>query len=254
MNKLLVILPLYLGTAFALHGQDDPRRIVEEAQRRNNSDSQRYEGTLQVVDAKSKIAEKRWVYDRIGSHGSSKSKLRFTAPAEVKGVALLVINHPDRSSDQWMWTPAINRERRIALQDRATRFFGTDFSFEDLEERDTAQFNYRLIGEESIGGATCWKIESKPRQTKVSQYTHSFVWIRKDNYVVTQIENYRSQELVRRAQYSDIRSVQGYWTAHQIEMLDLNRKSRTVLKIDKLQYNLPMKEEDFTLQAFRRES
>ena len=38
--------------------QQDPRQIVEEAQRRTNAQSQRYEGTLQVVDAKSKITEK----------------------------------------------------------------------------------------------------------------------------------------------------------------------------------------------------
>src|SRR5262245_37419018 len=101
--------------------QQDPHQIVEEAQRRTTSQSQRYEGTLQVVDAKSKITEKRWLYDRIGSHGSSKSVLRFNAPAEVKGVALLVINHPDRASDQCMWTPARHRERPIALQDRSTR-------------------------------------------------------------------------------------------------------------------------------------
>src|SRR5438046_6945318 len=99
--------------------QRDPRQIVEEAQRRSTAQSQRYEGTLQVLDAKSNITEKRWQYDRIGSHGSSKSVLRFTAPAEVKGVALLVVNHPERSSDQWMWTPAINRERRIAIQNRS---------------------------------------------------------------------------------------------------------------------------------------
>src|SRR5881409_4284851 len=151
--------------------QIDPRQIVEEAQRRTMTQSQRYEGTLSVIDAKNKITEKRWQYDRIGSHGSSKAVLRFTAPAEVKGVALLVINHPDRLSDQWMWTPAINRERRIALQDRSTRFFGTDFSFEDLEERDTNQFDYKLIGSETIDGADAWKVESTPRQTKVSQYT-----------------------------------------------------------------------------------
>ena len=52
---------------------------------------------------------------------------------EVNGVALLIHNHTDRASDQWMWTPALQRDRRIALQDRSTRFFGTDFSFEDLE-------------------------------------------------------------------------------------------------------------------------
>src|SRR5207247_2013932 len=34
--------------------QSDPRQIVEEAQKRTTSQSQRYEGTLQVVDAKSK--------------------------------------------------------------------------------------------------------------------------------------------------------------------------------------------------------
>ena len=234
--------------------QNDPRQIVEEAQRRSTSQSQRYEGTLRVVDAKSKITEKRWQYDRMGSHGASKAVLRFTAPAEVKGVALLILNHPDRSSDQWMWTPAINRERRIAMQDRSTRFFGTDFSFEDLEERDTNQFDYKLQGEDTIDGAPCWKLQSTPKQSKVSQYSHSFLWVRRDNYAFAQIENYSKNELVRRAHYTEIRNDQGIWTAHQIDMHDLKRSSHTILKIEKLQYNLPMKDESFTLQALRRES
>jgi hypothetical protein len=251
-NRLLCVLfSMCLSTPLLAQ---DPRQIVEEAQRRTTSQSQRYQGTLQVIDAKNKITQKRWTFDRIGSHGSSKSVLRFTAPAEVKGVALLVINHPDTSSDQWMWTPAIARERRIALQDRSTRFFGTDFSFEDLEERDTNQYDYKLIGEEAIDGALCWKVESRPRQRKTSQYTQSFVWVRKDNYTISQIENFGKAGLVRRAKYSDIRNVQGIWTAHSIEMHDLKRNSRTVLKIENLQYNVPMKDDDFTVQAFRRES
>jgi hypothetical protein len=231
----------------------DPRTIVEETQKRSSAKSQTYEGTLRVVKEGSKIAEKRWSFERIGSHGDSKAILRFSAPAEVKGVALLVVNHPDRSSDQWMWAPAIGRERRIALQDRSQRFFGTDFSFEDLEERDTDQYEYRLLGEETFEGAACWKIESRPRQNKVSQYTHSHVWVRKDNYVVVQIENFKNTTLVRRAKYSDIQRVQSIWTAHTLEMYDLTAKSRTILTIEKLQYDLPMKDEDFTLQAFRRE-
>jgi len=234
--------------------QIDPRQIVEEAQRRTMTQSQRYEGTLRVIDAKNKITEKRWQYDRIGSHGSSKAVLRFTAPPEVKGVALLVLNHPDRSSDQWMWTPALNRDRRIALQDRSTRFFGTDFSFEDLEERDTNQFDFKLLGEESLDSAVCWKVQSTPRQAKVSQYTHSYLWIRKDNYAFAQIENYDKDHLVRRAHYSDIRNDQGIWTAHQIDMHDLRRNSHTILTIEKLQYNVPMNGDAFTREALSRES
>ena len=232
---------------------DDARQIVEEAQRRTDARSQRYEGLLQVFDSKGKITDKRWTFERLGSHGDSKSVLRFTAPAEVKGVALLVFNHPDRASDQWMWTPAIERDRRIALQDRSTRFFGTDFSFEDLEERDVDQYDYVLQGEEAVDGALCWMIESTPKKTKSSQYTRSIVWIRKDNYAFARVESYIKANLVRRLNYSKIENVSGFWTGRVMEMSDLTRGSRTRLTLDKLQYNVALKEEDFTLQAIRRQ-
>jgi outer membrane lipoprotein-sorting protein len=229
-----------------------PRQIVDEAQRRATSQSQRYEGTLQVIDAKNRTTEKRWIYDRTGSHGESKVLLRFTAPAEVKGVALLVINHPDRSADEWMWTPAINRERRIALQDRSTRFFGTDFSFEDLEERDTNQFEFKQLGEETIDGSSCWKLQAAPREAKVSQYSWSYVWVRKDNFSIVQVENYAKDQLVRRAHYTDFHNDQGIWTAHQVDMFDLKRNSHTILKIEKMEYNVTMKDADFTVEGLRK--
>jgi len=231
----------------------DARQIMEEAQKRTDASSQHYEGLLQVFDAKGKVSDKRWTFDRLGSHGTSKAVLRFTAPAEVKGVALLVVNHPDRASDQWMWTPAIGRDRRIALQDRSTRFFGTDFSFEDLEERDVSQYDYVLDGEETIDGTPCWRVSATPRQTKVSQYTRSKVWVRKDNYAYAQVESFVKDVIARRLHYRQIEQVQGIWSARVLEMNDLRRKSRTLLTLEKLQYNVPMQESDFTLQALRRE-
>jgi len=231
---------------------DNARQIVEEAQRRSAASSQRYEGLLQVFDAKGKISDKRWTYERLGSHGQSKAVLRFTAPAEVKGVALLIVNHKDRASDQWMWTPAIERDRRIALQDRSTRFFGTDFSFEDLEERDVDQYDYTLEGVEPVDRAACWKIQSTPKSSKSSQYTRSLVWIRQDNYAWARVDNFQKAQVVRRLAYADIQNVQGIWTARQLEMTDLTRASRTRLTLEKLEYNLPLKDADFSLQALRR--
>ena len=248
LNGGLAIVALSLSAA----APDDARQIVDEAQKRTDVKSQRYEGLLQVFDAKGKVSDKRWTFERLGSHGASRVVLRFTAPAEVKGVALLVVNHPDRASDQWMWTPAIERDRRIALQDRSTRFFGTDFSFEDLEERDVNQFDYTLVGEEPVDGAPCWKILSTPRESKGSQYTRSIVWIRRDNYAFARIENFIKDEVVRRLAYSNIQNVQGIWTAKQLEMSDLRRGSRTRLTLDKLEYNVALTEDRFTLQAIRR--
>jgi len=250
MNKLACAALLLAAPVLS----QDARQIVEEVQRRAHVNSERYEGTLQVFDAKGRTSEKRWRYDRIGSAGSSKTVLRFTAPAEVKGVALLVVNHPDRASDQWMWTPAIQRDRRIALQDRSTRFFGTDFSFEDLEERDVGQYDYRLLGEEAVDGAACWKLESRPKQSKASQYTQSTVWVRKETYTYARVENFVKAQLARRLSFSKLEKTQGIWTARRLEMHDVRRNSRTVLVLENLQYNAPLKDDDFTLQALRRES
>ena len=248
MNRGLLAFVLIVP-AFA----QDARQIIAESQKRGRANSQHYEGVLEVIAANGKTASKSWQSFRLGSYGNSKAIIRFTSPAEVKGVALLVVNHPDRSSDQWMWTPAIGRDRRIALQDRSTRFFGTDFSFEDLEERDVDQYDYRLLGEEAVDAVQCWKIEATPRQGKSSQYTMSRVWIRKDNYLPAQYHNFVKDQLVRILRETDVRNIQGIWTACRLDMTDLKRNSRTTLKLEKLEYNIPMKDEDFTVQALRRD-
>jgi hypothetical protein len=254
MSSKRLALTLIAGTlAAGTLAAEDARQIMEESQRRTRATSERYEGNLEVISPNTKVSQKSWIYLRTGSFGNSKSVIRFTTPAEVKGVALLIFNHPDRSSDQWMWTPAVSRDRRIALQDRSGRFFGTDFSFEDLEERDVDQFDYEMAGEEVIAGAPCWRINSRPHLNRMSQYTLSRVWVRKDNYVPVQYENFIKDKLARRLARSNLEKVQDIWTPRLLEMTDLRRNSKTVLRLVKLEYNIPLKEESFTLQGLRRE-
>jgi hypothetical protein len=224
----------------------DPRQIIAEVQKRQFSSSQRYEGTLEVIGGGNKVATKRWTYIRLGSFGDSKARLQFSEPADVKGVGMLIVNHPDKASDQWMWRPNIGRDQRIAMQDRSTRFFGTDFSFEDLEERDVDQYDFKLLADEGVQ----WKIESRPR--KKSQYSYSYFWIKKDNYTFQKIEAYDAKGLVRTIDYRDYVQMKNIWTAKTTEVLDVRRNSRTILKYEKLEYNLPLKEDEFTLQALRR--
>jgi hypothetical protein len=57
---------------------------------------------------------------------------------------------------------------------------------------------------------------------------------------------------VRKLHYRRIEKVNGVWSALEMEMFDVRRKGRTVLKSDKLQYNVALKDELFTLQSLRR--
>ena len=225
----------------------DPRAILEEVHKRAKSQSQRYEGTLQVIGAENRVTTKRWIYERLNSLTGVRAMLRFTAPEDVKGVALLIVSHPLRASDQWMWRPEIGREQRISFQDRSTRFFGTDFSFEDLEERDPKHFELKLLSEDAGG----WKLDAKPKRQ--SQYTRSTITVRKENYTIAQVESFDKNGLVRDIRYRDFAQVKGIWTAMTTEVLDAVRKSRTVLKLEKVEYNVPLDKNKFTLEFLKRQ-
>jgi hypothetical protein len=245
MNRLALSLVPFAP----LLGQPAPtgaREIMEEVQRRQKAASLHYEGTLEVSGGGGRVATKSWIFDRIGSFGESRSVLRFTVPAEVKGVALLIVNHPDRASDQWIWRPAIGREQRVAIQDRSTRFFGTDFSFEDLEERDLNQYEFRIASSEGAN----WVLDAKPK--KASQYETTKVTVSKDRYTVTQVECFGKKGLVRTIQYRDFERIKNIWTARTVAVADAQRNSRTTLRYDRVDYNAAMRESDFTVDALRR--
>src|SRR5207253_2190223 len=72
LGQLVVVGFALLGPALAGVFAADARQIVEEAEHRTDAKSQRYEGVLQVLDSKGKIADKQWTLERLGSHGNSK--------------------------------------------------------------------------------------------------------------------------------------------------------------------------------------
>jgi hypothetical protein len=53
-------------------------------------------------------------------------------------------------------------------------------------------------------------------------------------------------------QEKEIENIQGIWTARLLEMTDLHRNSRTILKLENVRYNVPLQDDDFTVQALRR--
>lgn len=250
MNKTLIVFLLAAGAALGQNGH----QIMLEVQKRHHSTSMHYEGTIQSCTspkgcpANSKaLVTKRWSYDRIGDFGSSKGIIRFTGPADVKGVALLIVNHPDSASDQWIWRPAVGRDQRVAVQDRSTRFFGTDFTFEDLEEKDADQYDYTITGE--FNGV--WRIDAKPK--KASEYTHSYFLIDKTTYTFQRVEAYNKKGLAKTIDYADFETINNIVTAKTVLVVDAVRKTRTGLRYDKVEYNVPLKAENFTPEALRLE-
>jgi Outer membrane lipoprotein-sorting protein len=232
----------------------DARQIMDGVYKQDTSRDATWRAKMDVYDKKGTLRSKKFVFRKIGGLGASKTLVRFVEPAEVRGVGLLSINEKGASDRQWMYTPAIQRVRRIAAQERRQRFIGTDFTNEDMAERVLDDYTYKLIGEgELVDGRQTWKIEARPVSSDKSQYAYVYLWVPQDVPYTVLAEMYdKNGQRQRVLKASDLVKVSNIWVARRVEMSTPPDGTRTVLLVDDIKFNIGLKEDLFTQQALEK--
>ena len=232
----------------------DARKIMDTVYKQDTSRDTTWRAKMDVYDKKGSVRSKRFVFTKIGSLGNSKTLIRFFDPAEVRGVGLLSINQGGTADRQWMYTPAIQRVRRIAAQERRQRFLGTDFTNEDMAERVIDDFTYTVLSEgELVDGRKTYKIEGRPVSPDKSQYAFVYLWVPVDLPYVVLGEMYDKQGQRQRIyKATSLEKISGIWVARQVEMSSPPDGTKTILMVDEVRFNTGLKEDMFTQQALEK--
>jgi hypothetical protein len=184
--------------------------------------------------------------------------VRFTFPNDIRGTSFLVWEHPDSDDERFLFLPSLGRTRRIAGSETQESFVGSDFTYEDIGGREFEDYTYALLDKNaswSVPGSVtlaAWRLESK-RKTGSVDFPRVVSLVLKDNFVVVQAEIYNKRDekqklyTVRRLQQSE-----GIWTVMDSEMTNALEKSRTELRIDAVDYNVGLKESDFSRRELER--
>jgi outer membrane lipoprotein-sorting protein len=240
-----------LAAALAVPAQpSSARAVMDEVDKRRRTTSEYSEGVI-TVEEKGKTRQKAWRSWRLGWGPEAKGLIQFQEPAEVKGVGLLTLSHANRPAEQWFYAPAIDRDRRVAKQEKSTRFLGTHFTYEDMEERDVDAYAYTLLGEDAIAGARCFKIEAKPVLSKESQYSKLVFWVLEDRYVTIRVEADVEGALRRTFEGSDVRDVSGVPIVHAWSLTDTKRPGVTRLVVQNVHVDPNLPGTLFTVGAMR---
>lgn len=184
---------LILGCAATLPSQAEPTapegiEILQKA-----FDSRFNFDIVQVVElyARSEMGELHRVLQlatkRIdgGLHGLA----YFTAPAELRGTRMLMIEQFDRNDDFFLYTPTQGRVRRVSSAQRADAFMGTDLSYEDFERRYVADYDVSIIGEATIQGEAGYAIRCKPKYE--SGHSHAVYFVAKSDHAILEVRYFR---------------------------------------------------------------
>jgi outer membrane lipoprotein-sorting protein len=230
----------------------DARTIMENVYRQGAAQDISMRASFQIFDKQGQSVKKEFNLKRVGAPGDSKTLVVFTAPKEIRGVALLSINQKGvnggANEKQYMYIPAQQRTRSVATQERTARFLGTDFTFEDIGERVLDDFSYKLLGDaEVIDGHKTYKVEATPVDASRSQYKSIYFWVARDAPVILFAEFYGAQgQKVRVLHATDIKRENGAWGARNTEMATVADGTRTVLHIDEVKFNTKPDETLFT--------
>jgi len=136
-------------------------------------------------------------------------------------------------TEQWIYLPKLQRVRRVVGREREGSFMGSDFSYADMERRDTRQSKHRRLPDEKIGTVPVYVIESTPTKDSGSSYSKIETWVRKDNYLPLRIRFYDAKGNALKTFYSRrIRDVDGQAVIVESKMQNQQTGHSTELVVD----------------------
>jgi len=182
-----------------------------------------------------------------------KSVMVFEKPADVRGTAFLSWEYDDpaREDDKWLYMPAMKKVRRISGASKNEYFMGSDFTYDDMGDRNVEEDTHTLLGEEVVDGHDCWKVESIPVDPE-DMYTRKVIWVCKAADMAIKAEYYDKDGLLKTFKALDFRQQDGFWTLFKSEMDNVSRKHKTVMEIDSVKYNTGINDNLFRVSTIQR--
>lgn len=173
----------------------------------------------------------------------------YTGPARVKGDKILMLNGGD---DIWFYTPRTDRVRHLASNARKQKVQGSDFSYQDLEQRDYQKdFAMNLLGSEQVNNEDHYKVEAVPTETG-PDYSRLVFWVSKENFTVSKTEFYEDGLLLKTLLATEIKRVGTYWIAMKLEMNNNQSGSKTLIETKDIQVDVDLDDMLFSTNYLKR--
>lgn len=252
MKKMLCLILVAVINFSILAEELTGTDVMTKVDKRSTGKTQRATIQMLLVNNKNSKREREITYFQKKNGNDTKTLLVFNKPADVKGSALLSWEYKDtgKDDDKWLYLPAMKRSRRISGDSNDDYFMGTDFTYDDLGDRSVNEDNHKLLGQDSVDGYECWKVESYPKKKEI--YNKRIIWVRKDINIITKVEFYNETGIIKLLKVSDIKEISGIWIACKLIMENLSKKHKTELYFTNVEFDLELNDNSFTVNSMER--
>ncbi|MBI1931273.1 MAG: outer membrane lipoprotein-sorting protein [Ignavibacteriales bacterium] len=172
----------------------------------------------------------------------------FVTPADVKNTSFMNWSYDEegKDDDQWIYLPALKKTKRISSDSKSDYFMGSDFTYDDLGDRQPKQDKHKLLREENVNGENCFVVESTPKD-KDYMYSKTITWIIKDKWIGLKKEFYDEDgELLKILNVDKYENINGFLIITNTAMNNKQNDHKTIMELKNVKINTGIDDGKFT--------
>lgn len=244
--SILFIFAACLGSTISV-AQDATEIIRKADERWNGEKSSESYMTMTIVRPKweRSIEFKNWTL------GEENAMTLIMSPAKEKGQAFL-----KRGTEMWNWMPSISRMIKLPPSMMADGWMGSDYTNDDIlkESSIVKDYSHKLLGNETVEGEACWKIELIPHEDAAVVWGKIVKWISQNEYNQMKSEFFDEDGYLVKTEFSsDLKVMDGRKIPSRVEIIPADKKDqKTIVLINSIRFNIAIEDSFFSQQNMQR--
>ena len=179
--------------------------------------------------------------------GKDKKLYRYIYPESQSGISTLSL--PD--DVMWLYLPAFGKPTKISLLAKSQTFTGTDFSYEDMENKPYTDRYIPSMLENNESDD--YLLELRPKSTK-SKYSKIILHLNKDNHYPTKMIYYDSRNNLYKVAIYKYTKQGKYWYASEVIMTNLIKAHSTNIVMTDVKFDQGLLDDIFTVENLVQEN
>ncbi len=245
-----LILSLF-GVEMGLTKELDADEILAQVDLTMGSDSKIMTQEMTLVSAAGARRTREIQLQNRRTDDQNSMLVRFLSPTDVRGTGLLMTD-----DDTWLYLPALGKSRRIAGHAKKGDFMGSDLSFDDMEQLGMtgfgSEFAPTLLRAEVFQGSDTFVLALSPLDSE-SDYSKLVMWVDQKRFLPRRIEYVaKDGKLLKVLHNEGIQEVDGRWVASAMEMENVQKGTKTILKVSGVEFDVDIADSVFTVRNLER--
>lgn len=243
---LFLIVLLFLVNNFSHAEEITSEKVLQMVEDRYVGKTSRAELKMILKDEKGEETERTLtIYRQKIDNFNLSTFQHFHSPTDIMNTTFLV-NEKNGIQEKFIYLPSFKKIRKIVSKDNAIRYVSSDFTYEDLDNFHAKDYICEKLKEDILDSEEVYIIECK-KSDPSSQYSKFIFKISKEKLLplITMFYD-KNGKLIKQLENRKLKKVKNIWTPFEVEMKDFKNSTSTILKLNKIEYDILLSDDTFT--------